>query len=131
MKIDDFNTTLEELFAECRHLLTTKGVDYSGLDDRFLNFKANGERLGMTKYQIWAVYFAKHIDALFNAIKQHPDNPHTTSESIDTRIQDAICYLALMNGMLEEDADSAFGELATRFDMKPRETPVPVPEDVV
>lgn len=104
MNIEQFNTeALEPLFAECRRLLDTKGADYSGLEDRFLNFKANGTRLGMTKYQIWSVYFAKHIDAIFNSIKDNPASPKTNSEPIETRIQDAICYLALMYGMIEED----------------------------
>jgi hypothetical protein len=124
---------LEELQAECRHLLTTKGVDYSGKEDRFLNFKANAERLGMTKYQIWAVYFAKHIDAIFNAIKNDPNAPKTTSESIDTRIQDAICYLTLFYGMLEEEkyGDDTLDQLMYEVVTRPRETPVPIPEDVV
>lgn len=107
MNIQDFNEkALEPMFDECRHLLNTKGKDYSGVTDRFLNFKANGERLGMTKYQIWSVYFAKHIDAIFNAIKDTPDGPKTNSEAIETRIQDAVCYLALMYGMLLEDSDT-------------------------
>jgi len=104
MNIKDFNeNVVEPTFATCRGLLDSKGADYSGLDDRFLNFKANGDRLGMTKYQIWSVYFAKHIDALFNSIKQNPELPKTNSELIETRIQDAICYLTLMQGMLQED----------------------------
>lgn len=104
MNIQDFNeNALEPLFAECRNLLNTKGADYSGKEDRFLNFKANGERLGMTKYQIWSVYFAKHIDAIFNAIKANPNEPKTNSEAIETRVQDAICYLSLMYGMMLED----------------------------
>lgn len=104
MNINVFNeTVVEPTFEECRKLLDTKGADYSGLNDRFLNFKANGTRLGLTKYQIWSVYFAKHIDALFNAIKDNPELPKTNSELIETRIQDAICYLMLMRGMLMED----------------------------
>jgi len=104
MTIKDFNEqVVTPTFEECRRLLDTKGADYSGLNDRFLNFKINGTRLGLTKYQVWSVYFAKHIDALFNAIKDNPELPRTNSELIETRIQDAICYLTLMRGMLLED----------------------------
>lgn len=108
MNITDFNEqALEPLFDECRNLLNTKGKDYSGNNDRFLNFKHNGTRLGMEKYQIWAVYFAKHIDAIFNAIKDNPYEPKTNSEAIETRVQDAICYLALFYGMMLEDRKDA------------------------
>jgi len=136
MNIQDFNTTLEDLLKECRHLLETKGADYSGKEDRFENFKKLADRLGMTKYQVWAVYFGKHIDGLFNAIKNNPDAPKTNSEAIATRIQDAICYLALFNGMLEEDIPVFYSGASTKYwetapSTKPRETPEPIPEDGV
>lgn len=126
MNIETFNERLEELFAECRNLLNTKGADYSGKQDRFLNFKANGERLGLSKYQIWSVYFAKHIDAIFNSIKIDPLNPKTNSEPLITRVQDAICYLTLLAGMMEEDGQF---ETPATFIEPQRETPFPLPED--
>lgn len=110
MKIEQFNQYLTTLLTECQHLLDTKGADYSGIEDRFLNFKKNGERLGMSKYQIWSVYFAKHIDAIFNAIKDNPLEPKTNSEALITRIQDAICYLTLMAGMMEEDKRARYAQ---------------------
>jgi hypothetical protein len=143
MNIKDFNTNTEELFKDCFNLLDRKGADYSGVIDRFENFKKNGERLGLTKYQVWSVYFGKHIDAIFNSIKRDPNNPQVESEPLEERFKDAICYLALAAGMLKEDKDSPEVRRAAAFDVfnsaiadhiskgLPREKPVEVPEDVV
>jgi len=151
MNIKDFNQNTEELFKDCFNLLDRKGADYSGVIDRFENFKKNGERLGLTKYQVWSVYFGKHIDAIFNSIKKDPNYPQVESEPIEERLKDAICYLALFAGMLKEDQEPTITQFPVAFTMnnytpetpidmpprlvdvfgiKPRETPEPIPEDV-
>lgn len=84
-------------------LLAKKGEAYSGLVDVFKNFKRNGEHLGLTKYQIWAVYCHKHLDAIFSSIKDNPNRPVDKSEGLQGRIDDAINYLELLAAMLEED----------------------------
>lgn len=84
-------------------LLRLKGEAYSGQDDCFDNFKRNAEKLGLTKYQIWAVYCGKHLDSIFNAIKSNPTHPIDKSEGLQGRVNDAINYLRLFSGMLAED----------------------------
>lgn len=103
MERDLFLNHAEMVMQQCRDLLRGKGDAYSGREDTLANFKRNGERLGLTKYQIWAVYFGKHIDAITNAIKDAPDFPVEKTETLDGRIVDAINYLLLLHGLQLED----------------------------
>lgn len=110
-----------------RRLLELKGAAYSGNDDAFNNFKKNGVLLGLTKYQIWAVYFNKHIDSILNAIKARPDSPVDKSEGLNGRIDDAINYLDLLFGMLDEDKMSGQGvnvEITAKDAFEKMESPV-------
>ena len=86
-----------------RELTTKKGHDYSGDTDVLENFKRNADNLGLEKYQIWSVYFNKHIDAINRAIKDNPDYPEDSSEPFEERAKDAMVYLALMICMRRED----------------------------
>ena len=91
------------VFDTCTNLLTIKGKSYGGLEDVLSNFKRNGERISLTKYQVWSVYFNKHIDSINNAIKYDPKNPIDTSEGLENRIFDSITYLVLLYCLLIED----------------------------
>jgi hypothetical protein len=103
MKPEDFKNYLDKIDDAQRILRLQKGAAYAGNGDVFDNFKRNAERVGVTKYQIWLVYFNKHIDAITNAIKENPESPVEKSEGMTGRIDDAINYLRLLGGMLEED----------------------------
>lgn len=111
MNRNDFITHVGNRTAKRVELLKKKGESYSGEGDAFANFKRNAERLGLSKYQIWAVYCAKHLDSIFNAIKRTPTCPMDTSEAegVQGRIDDAINYLELLSGMLHEDDTSTSG----------------------
>lgn len=93
----------EELFNECIATLKSKGADYASNTDSLANFKRNAERLGMTKYQVWLLYFTKHVDAIINSIKRDPTSPQVESEPLRGRILDDINYLVLLHCLLEED----------------------------
>ena len=93
------------LEAEERKLLRSKGLDYAGENDVLSNFKNNAYRLGLSKYQVWAVYFMKHIDAISNSIPRGAEVPMLASESWESRIMDARNYLGLLVCMLREDMD--------------------------
>jgi len=102
----DFIKFIEEREFARRALLESKGHAYSGDVDAFLNFKRNAEKVGITKYQIWLVYFQKHLDAIVQAIKDNPSNPVDYSEGLEGRIDDAINYLNLFAGMNKEDKET-------------------------
>lgn len=102
MKRDDFLIHIHERNSKRLLLLQQKGAAYSGDADAFANFKRNGEKLGLSRFHIWAVYCGKHLDAIFGAIRRNPSAPVDPSEGMEGRIDDAINYLELLSGMLRE-----------------------------
>ena len=105
MTLENRQALAEALFEDCLQLLKDKGEAYSGKKDALANFKINAERMGLSKYQIWAVYFNKHIDSINNAIKDNPSTPTDKSEGLGSRIVDAINYLIILKALLTEDLD--------------------------
>jgi hypothetical protein len=101
MNDNTFNEHLYNLMEEVHSVLNGKGVEYRTNADVFSNFVTLGKQLGLTEYQIWTVYFTKHVTSIQNAIKNNPKNPDDKSmpESLDSRILDAIAYLCLLYGM--------------------------------
>ena len=99
MKTEQFYDTIEELIDECLEIMKAKGLAYSGKDDSFANFKRVAKNLSMSQYNVWYVYFAKHLDSLASWIREE----YSDSEPITGRIKDLINYLFLLYGMLEED----------------------------
>jgi len=93
----------KDLFNKCIDILIKKGKDYAGNEDCLSNFKRNAERLGLTKYQIWAVYWNKHVDSINNAIKSNPNFPQVESEPLESRIIDLINYEIILLALLLED----------------------------
>ncbi len=86
-------------------MLESKGNEYQADLDVFSNFKTNAEKLGMTPYQIWAIYFNKHVESINNAVKKNPSAPHdqNLAEPFEGRIIDAIAYLLILNGMTKQN----------------------------
>lgn len=94
---------LDETFAEIRSLGAKKGGEYSGDDDRLLNFRRNGAALGLPMETVWAVYAAKHWDAIQQFIKdQRNGKERERLEPIAGRVDDLLVYLLLFKAMLEE-----------------------------
>lgn len=92
----------KETFAECIKTFEVKGEAYASNKDSLSNFKRNAERLGMSPYQIWAVYFNKHVDSVNNAILQNPLTPVDKSEGLESRVTDLINYAMLLRCLLIE-----------------------------
>lgn len=91
--------TIEEL----KRLMLVKGGEYAGDGDRLANFKRNAERLALKPEQVWAVYFGKHLDAIFQHIHDlQTGKRRPVSEPLEGRIDDAINYLILFKGLLWE-----------------------------
>lgn len=103
MTLEDRQSLATDLLASCLLLLKDKGEAYSGKEDVLNNFKENGKKLGLSKYQIWAVYANKHIDSINNAIKYNPNKPIDKTEGLRGRIIDAINYLIILESLLQED----------------------------
>ena len=99
MTIDNFNELNKDIIRQCFKLLNDKGHDYTEAGtDALANFKLVSSRVGLSPLQVWSVYFTKHIDSLDTYIKKG----ELKSETIDSRIQDSINYLLLLNALVKE-----------------------------
>jgi hypothetical protein len=100
-----FKQINEELIKSVMDIIDNKGVEYQSNEDVLSNFKTNASDLGLTKYQIWSVYFTKHVKSIVSQIKNNPNNPSNLDsvETTKSRIQDSIAYLLFLNAMLEQD----------------------------
>jgi len=102
MTLKERQRIAKDRFAKCAKLLMTKGKDYAGDQDALSNFKGIAHRLGISKYQVWSVYFMKHVRAIINSIKANPENPQVESEPLEERITDVINYAVLLEALLKK-----------------------------
>ena len=101
MTFGDFDKFQAELLAEVVGMRNTKGREYAGTEDRFANFRRLADDLGIPDYQVGWVYTRKHLDSIASYMK---NGKTFSSETIRGRFVDAIVYLTLIAGMLEERA---------------------------
>ena len=102
MTLEERQRIAEVRFAKCAKLLFAKGKDYAGDKDALANFKQVASMLGLTPFQVWGVYFLKHVMSVTNSIIANPQNPQVESEPLEERITDAINYLVLFEALLKE-----------------------------
>jgi hypothetical protein len=103
MTSERFNLLVTKARVRQDQLLKAKGADYTRHSkDRLSNFKRNAEAIGLDALQVWAVYAGKHWDAIMTFIK----TGKAESEAIEGRLDDLHNYLYLLEGLIEEGADS-------------------------
>lgn len=95
----EFNVYQERLLMEVVAMKDTKGKEYANSEDRFANFNRLAAALGMANYQVGWVYLAKHLDSIASYCRY---GRTFSNEGIEGRIIDAITYLTLIAGMIEE-----------------------------
>ncbi len=100
--VEERQKVASDLFETCLAILKAKGLDYSGPADCLENFKASSSRLGLSTFQVWSVYFLKHVDSVMNAIKADPYSPRPESEPLEARIADIINYMVILKTLLED-----------------------------
>ena len=99
----DYELLMEQTFDRIRELTKKKGGEYSGDSDRLANFRRNAERLGLDMETIWAVYAAKHWDAIMQYIAdERAELERPRIEPISGRVDDLLVYLLLFKAMLAE-----------------------------
>lgn len=101
MTFEEFDKFQDELWKECVEMRNTKGKEYAHSEDRFANFNRLAEELDVRNILIAWVYTTKHLDSIGSFVKT---GKIFSSEGIRGRIVDAIVYLTLIAGMLEEDS---------------------------
>lgn len=106
---DDFARLIDSTVEKIQQLSKLKGGEYAGDNDRLANFRRNALALGLPMETVWAVYAAKHWDAVMQFIQDlNTGKTRERMEPIDGRVDDLIVYLILFKAMLEErDASTA------------------------
>lgn len=92
-----------ETVRNIEQLSALKGGEYAGDVDRLANFRRNAAALGLTMEQVWAVYAAKHWDAIMQYVRDLGEGKNRTRlEPISGRLDDLIVYAILMKAMVDE-----------------------------
>ena len=68
-------------------------------DNAFANF----ERISLNRDKVLLVYLLKHMDGII----AHVDGHSSQREDVRGRITDAIVYLCLLWGMIEDDSEKS------------------------
>lgn len=101
-----FAKLIANTYDQLVKLSELKGGEYAGDDDRLANFRRNALALGLPMESIWAVYCAKHWDAVMQYIQdKNSGKTRTRMEPIAGRVDDIIVYMILFKAMLDEDSD--------------------------
>ena len=102
--VSEMAATMQAVFQECQTLRDAGQKEYAHRDaNAFANFERVGERLGLDRKQVLLVYFEKHIDGIHSHVKGHTSQ----REDLRGRIHDAIVYLCLLRGMVDEENPSS------------------------
>lgn len=100
MTFEEFNSFQSGLLSEVVRMKDTKGKEYANSVDRFANFNRLAGQLDLTNIQVAWVYLAKHLDSISSYCKT---GQIYSTEPIRGRIVDAITYLTLIAGMIDEN----------------------------
>ena len=98
-----FVEMLAAMEEEEHRILGTKGNEYTQGDqetNRFANFNRLADELGLDPKMVLWIYLKKHLDSIVCYIKKGKE---FSEEKIEGRINDARNYLALLNGIIQEE----------------------------
>lgn len=100
---------VDDTIVALKELSELKGGEYAGDVDRLANFRRNADNLDMVMEQVWAVYAAKHWDAVMQYVRDTAaGTARPRLEPISGRLDDLIVYCLLMKAMIDErDANGA------------------------
>jgi hypothetical protein len=111
----EFDLFQVDLIKEVFQMNNTKGKEYSNGVDRFGNFNRLSLALGIPNITVGWIYLAKHLDSIASFVR---NQEVYSTESIRGRIVDAITYLTLIAGMVEEVQAQPPVEVASNLDKK-------------
>lgn len=98
-----YEKIVEQTVGQIHSLSKLKGGEYAGDVDRLANFRRNAASLGLSMEQVWAVYAAKHWDAVQTYVKDIATGTERVRlEGIEGRADDLIVYLILFKAILQE-----------------------------
>lgn len=96
----DFDELFEARVEKLRETGLTKGRKYTlSTGDRLANFKQEAEELGLTPFQVWHVFFNKHVRAVADFCRR---GQSIGEELVENHIHDCLMYLFLLEGLIAE-----------------------------
>lgn len=99
MTVEEFTKFIDtDILPECYKIMNSKGISYSGLEDKLGNFKRLSILTNSSPEKVLFIYFTKHFDALSSYIR----GEYKDSENIRGRILDIINYMLLLAALLKE-----------------------------
>jgi hypothetical protein len=101
-----FQFLIREVFDSIKGLTATKGEEYTGDEDQLANFKRMAVDADLPIEKVWLLFFMKHVDA----IKSYVRTGKEKSESIESRIDDAILYLILLRAVVLDSREEGVPE---------------------
>lgn len=100
MTKDEFGKIMETVFAECVDLRRAGQKEYAaGSDSPFANFERIASECDIPRELVLYIYLKKHMDGIRAWINGH----RSQREDVRGRINDAIVYLNLLRGMVEDE----------------------------
>ncbi len=100
MTFPEFEKFQAQLHEQIVHMQNTKGKEYAHDADRFANFNRAAAKKGINRLTVAGILLDKHLDAIDSFILTGKE---FSTEKIRGRFIDAILYLELMLGMVEEE----------------------------
>lgn len=98
MRIETFKQLTMGLLEDCMAIMDSKGMAYSGQEDKLGNFKRLAAKYKVSPLLVWSIFFGKHLDSLDAYIR----GEYVDSEPIAGRIKDMINYLFLLHALIVE-----------------------------
>lgn len=99
----EFDEVVNSTIEDIQKLLTVKGGEYAGSEDRLGNFKRGAELTGVSPLQVLFIYLSKHYDAFATFVRDEASGTERPrSESITGRLDDIINYCILAKGLVRE-----------------------------
>lgn len=100
---DEFSKVVSQTIDQITKLSTLKGGEYAGDNDRLANFRRNAISLQLHMEQVWAIYAAKHWDAIMQYVQDlATGKKRERLEPLEGRLDDLIVYLILLKCILQE-----------------------------
>lgn len=112
----DMKHWMERTFQECQKLRDAGQQEYAHAEENaFANFERVSNRVGVSRELVLLVYLEKHMDGIAAYCKGHKSQ----RENVRGRIGDAIVYLCMLRGMIEETEER---EAGLRQDIQAQQT---------
>ncbi|MDB4261303.1 hypothetical protein N9878_00410 [bacterium] len=102
MKAESFNKIVQEYTRNITELLASKGDEYSRGGDRLSNFKNAAHHAKSTPAQALVGMKLKHDVSINDMIEDSADGLKVPYSRMKEKIGDAINYLILLHGCLED-----------------------------